>query len=638
MKFIENIINFFKKLFIKEQNKNIEIVTEQEKQEQIDELQEELNEKEDNSLFSDIQVYDIIWAKRYNNETQKCLIPEGHREGPYIVLGISVDGLVCSKGTSVDKGEYLYAYLNLDNIKYNLFKETYFKCFEFEIINNYSFIEKLDELKKDDIQLLLKLIKKNGEDYYCNSEHQYEKLILPFQVGDIINNINNFLIIDIKDNKLFCIRIKKSTDYLKNNFEYKDHIYLDYSNIIVFDMYDEIECINTIDNKLLNVILKKQKEHLENKKNQTIAQRGSVIKKDNQYYYIYGEEGQDWLVMEVFETNELFQEKIIINNKTFYTNYLSLKINKKDGFDVCFMASKYDIDKIKSLRKNNNKQLKNNQKKDFKIGNLIECKRMKNKKFIIIDVCPNSYKCLSIKKLEKAEYQEIYIKKADAILSENDSLKGIVWLDCNPKFDLSKIGNEKYLDKIIKTQEKYIRNQELKKLCLADDPNPEINNDKKYERGMVILKNDEYYYIYGVEGIDLQAFKLYQYSISGSRLDKIIIGGNIFYTNYSTIKINSKEEFKIVRVANEIEIDKIKKKKKSYSKTQKQEIFSQKPKSRNEIEIKGEKYIIKERIGNLIACVSIYDLSKADQKKKYFDVNEIMPNIEENNKQKKLVK
>lgn len=630
MKFIENIINFFRKIFIKEQNKNIEDVVE-------DQIKEDLEAMEED-LLSKIQEYNIIIAKRYKDETEKLLIPEGHREGPYIVVDRCDEGLICSKGTSVDQSERLDLYIKLDNLKYNLFKETYFKCADFEIINNYSFIGKIDELKKEDIEKLLKLIKKIGKDYFRNGEHQYEKLILPFQVGDIINNVNNYLVIDIKDEKLYCIKIKKSTYYLKNNFEYKDHIYLDYSNIFIFDMSDEIECINTIDNKLLNGILKKQKEYLEKEKNQTIAQRGSVIKKENQYYYIYGEEGQDWLVMEIFTNMNSCNGKILLGDTIYYTSYNDIKINKKDSFVVCFMANKYEIDKIKSQRKSYNKQLKNNQRKDFKIGNIIECKRIKNKKFIIIGVCPNSYKCLSIKKLEKAEYQEIYIKKEEAVLSENDSLKGIIWLDCNPKFDLSKIGNEKYLDKIIETQEKYIRKTELQKLCLVEEPNPETNNDKKYERGMVILKNDEYYYIYGVEGIDLQTFKLHQYSICGSKLDKIIIGGNIFYTNYSTIKINSKEEFKIVRIANEIEIDKIKKKKKSYSKTQKQEIFSQKPKSRNEIEINGEKYIIKERIGILIGCVSIYDLSKANQKKKYFDVNEVMPNIEENNKQKKLVK
>ena len=39
-----------------------------------------------NSKLSDIVEGDIIWARRYKNEKEKQAIPDGHREGPFIVL------------------------------------------------------------------------------------------------------------------------------------------------------------------------------------------------------------------------------------------------------------------------------------------------------------------------------------------------------------------------------------------------------------------------------------------------------------------------------------------------------------------------------------------------------------------------
>ena len=38
---------------------------------------------------------DIIWAKRYKNEENMLSIPEGHREGPYVVIENRGNYLVC---------------------------------------------------------------------------------------------------------------------------------------------------------------------------------------------------------------------------------------------------------------------------------------------------------------------------------------------------------------------------------------------------------------------------------------------------------------------------------------------------------------------------------------------------------------
>lgn len=615
MKYIKLIVKFLKSIFIK--NSNSEIIESKEI-----EIQE--NPVDIKNIIEQVNIGDIIWAKRYKDEKEKESIPEGHKEGPYIVLNKIEGQLICSKGTSSENHEKrINDYFDLDNTKYNLPKKTYFRFFQLEKIDSIRFIRVLDSLKEDDLENVFRLFKRKYK--YKTPEIKYL-----LQCGDIIMNNNiNYLIIDILENKLVCIPLNINIQDLKfENFKN-----LDYSKIIYLQKNNKYKIKSNVTDNTLLYVLKKQKEYIENCKNKKVTQRGSIIHKENKYYYIYGEEGQDWLIFEI--NNNQNGEKIILNKQIFYTNYKSTKINKKDNFETNFLAFPDEIEKIKEQKKSYNKVHKNEKRYEaYYVGNIIETEYYKQERFIIIGLCKKTYECLSIDKIKKAIYDPILIRKQDAILSKNTSIEGIKWLEENSLFNLSKIGAKTNLDKIFNTQKQFLNkvNNQVESL--------ETKLDIK--RGSIIFKADKYYYVYGEEGQDWLTFEVSEYfdteKIALETLDEIKILDKIYYTNYNNLlRVNKKDNFTLISNATDEEIEKIKKNKKSYNKTEKNNKMLN-LKRQSCVEINGERYIIKEKIGNMIGCESIYDIDARQRKIYYFNVNDIDIIYDDVPKQKRLTK
>ena len=127
-KLFEFIKKFFKSI-IKKSNRN----TSSKKQIKI-------NKK----AILEVNVGDIIWAKRYHTEEEKLEILEGHREGPFLVIKKISKGLICSYGTSK-----LHNYNNCIIIESNecdnLYKETYIgMAYDIDCNQSDSVLEILD--------------------------------------------------------------------------------------------------------------------------------------------------------------------------------------------------------------------------------------------------------------------------------------------------------------------------------------------------------------------------------------------------------------------------------------------------------------------------------------------------------------
>jgi len=308
----------------------------------------------------EIKVGDIIWAKRYNNEEEKEFIPLGHREGPFIVLKKRNKDLICSFGTSVDPAKYNREnYFTLDAVKdYNIHKVTYFNYNKVQTINNYSFIRQIDELKVVDKERLFKDIKLANREYYANNRRV--DLNLPLSNGDIINvNEINYIVIDITETSMVCMPIYK--DYKSLNL--KDIVNLDYSRVVTLDIKTKYQYLNTLSNDLFKILLKSQKEYIDYCIKEKYPKRGSVILKDNKYFYIFGEEGQYWLIFEIFSNENSKQSCITIKGNDFYTEYKGYKLNKKENFDILLLAKDDEMDKIKESKKNFSKKSNKNSKK-----------------------------------------------------------------------------------------------------------------------------------------------------------------------------------------------------------------------------------------------------------------------------------
>lgn len=375
MKFLKKLLTYLKQVFKKDNKKNVivdsdkyneleldvqeeaKIIPEALSEENIQKKTEVVFDETINNLISDIEIGDIIWTKRYNDEKQKQNIPEGHQEGPCLVVGKTEDGLICAKGTGVAPyEEYVDNRFCVWNGSYSLNKNTFFQLNQFRVIDTFSFCYKLSSLIVSDREKLLKKIKEKKHNFYC-IDGEKKNFDVDFFVGDLISiNKKNYIILNKIDNKIICVGINTYKEDLKVN----DVRYLDYLNLVNFDIEcDKPEYIGTISSTLLAYSLKREKEYIENYKNKMNPQRGSVIVKDNELNYIYGEEGQIWLTFEIKYNNYDLFDKIKIGTETFYTEYNKKNISKKESFDTILLAFPEEIEDITSKRKSYKYRLEN---------------------------------------------------------------------------------------------------------------------------------------------------------------------------------------------------------------------------------------------------------------------------------------
>jgi len=338
-----------------ENKKQIEIQNENQKK------LEDVNNNKEKQILYNVEIGDIIWAKRYNNEIEKQQIAIGHQEGPYIVIGKSKNKFICSQGTSTEpENKYMHDYLEYGPSDYNLTKKTYFKINKFEFINNSSFINRLDSLKKEDLEKILGMMKQKNS-YYISKNSNWIKMKI--SSGDIIRIKNrNYVVINVKENVVECVRLKSN----EFNIKIDDLRYLDYGNLFEFNINDSIEYKATLNSTLLAYIKKRGKEYRKNCENQTITQRGSIILKNEKLYYVYGEEGQKWLIFEISKKCSNLSDEITIKRSTYYTEYYSKQIDKKDEFETVYCAFPEEIDEIRNNKKTYKYRLEDI-KKDNKI-------------------------------------------------------------------------------------------------------------------------------------------------------------------------------------------------------------------------------------------------------------------------------
>lgn len=570
MNVLKNFFEFIKKLILKKE-KSIKETIDNDKTLEIS--NEQLDLEKWHEVLSQIKVGDIIWAKRYLDESLKKNIPEGHREGPFVVLGKTFDDLICAYGTSIEPtANNIDNYFKAAKKYYSLAKDTYFQLNGFNIVNKFSYIKNLTYLTEEDKEFILRQFKLKNKNLFYN-----HKIRLPLQVGDVIsyNNIKR-LIIDINNDELLCIPLNKDTAYRKLNFnEFKN---LDYSKVSVIKNNKRIKYIYSVSDNVILYVLNKYKEYIAYIINQKVTQRGSIISKNNKYYYVYGEEGQEWLIFEIIVDNEQLLyvasqkfDTITLNNKVYYTNYEGERINKKEVFKTIYLSTLDEIENVKTKKKSYKKEQRNKNKE----LELYFKQKMEESENIIIDSI--IFEILSACSGNIKEMEKLYVKIDDYIKKEN------------------------YLN---------------------------------IKRCSIVSKENKYYYIFGEEGTDWLVFEIFNENIEKG-LDEFIISDQTFYTNYKSEKVNKKENLNFILNATEEQIDMIKKNKKSYNKIYKIKDKPEVSKKEEYIEINGQEYIIKEQFDNIIACTSIYYGRNSQAKIHYFNLDntDIIYNNEANQKQ-----
>lgn len=441
---------------------------------------------------------------------------------------------------------------------------------------------------------------------------------MDLNVGNIISQRGiNYLIIDKGGLDLLCIPLYKVN--VKSPLKFSDFKKIDFDNAKIINSREPLRYINKATDNIILYSLKKYKEYLKTLDEKDKTQRGSIIYKNNRYYYIYSEEGQEWITFEISYTRKPTYYKISISDVIFYTNFADTRINKKDNFKTIALCTQTDIDNISEYRKNCRRQeaieAEANKRKDmykFEVGDIIFDKRNSNyKRYIIIKSCPNTYECIEINDIKKANFESVLIKKKDVKLATNTSLKGIKWFEINKDFDMKNIGKMDYLELIFKTQYEYLKEKEE-------------SNKRKQNIGVgsIILKDNKYYYIFSEEGQNWIVFELNKKgSISG---DVFNLDGEIYYTNYNQTTISKNDFFNVIYMCREGQIDLLRRRRRAY-----QKVVCENAKKADVSVVKidqlsSEEYTVKSKLGDKLICTSNYDFDQKDARKHYLNLDDVV--------------
>lgn len=364
---------------------------------------ENLDKKEYKKVdpFYGLKFGSLILANRYNNFFDNHEIPDGHKIGPYVVLGREGNFLQCLYATSVLKTQNVrdsYLYIAKDETIF-LEKDTYLDACRIRNISASGIVNCVGQLENNvtkKISKKLEILKRRG----IYSLRYVFPIKVPFEVLDVIWYQNGiYLLIQETQNGFNAIELKDKEDG-KCNFKVSINgltYYYDISKIELLTNLDGavrinfIEDYNVLANLLskIDVFLKKQEEIKR-------VKRGSLIEYNNTLYYVYGENGEFWQVLEVTKIEEDGLAKIFIGNGIYFIDFQNCgELKKKDVQDTGIsFASEDEMDKIKKLKKELTNKMKSSSNKlvktKFNTGDIVKDLATKNEECLVL-VSTNQY-------------------------------------------------------------------------------------------------------------------------------------------------------------------------------------------------------------------------------------------------------
>lgn len=324
---------------------------------------------------------DIISAKRYSTLEEREQMEKGHRVGPFIVVGKDQDSILAIYGTSQAPKEFVHLYYYfLDRIsggEFSLTKDTYFQISKICHIREEQYVSSLGTLCEKEKSFLSKQMKisrnRGCYRYLGNIDLKLPKT--KAELGDVISYQNKvYFIFEENQDSLFCFELERVDETSKNKiYINKKYYILDYEKEIEISKKHPLGKIRLFDLPSPNVIqgiLEKRKKYLEEKEKQSECSRGTIIKNQDKIYYIYGEEGQEWLIFNVFEEEQNEAICIKVNATEFYTRFSKkMTLSKKDAknYTIVTKAKELEMDEIKKQKKSYEKIQAPNKKKQKKL-------------------------------------------------------------------------------------------------------------------------------------------------------------------------------------------------------------------------------------------------------------------------------
>ncbi len=309
--------------------------------------------KED--YFKTIEVGKIVWAKRYRSEEEKEKIEQGHREGPYLVIGKKKNKLYCLPCTSKENKElWEHLYYNMGKIKDEMEKSTIVRTNRIEELTPERYVWTMGSASPNDFNKINKkmYIVKN-QTRNNNLKNKFIKYNL--DIGDIIFYKNDLYYIKNITEKFYqCNQIhlcKNSRNPVNINGKIYSFNFEAYKNI---KKKRNLKLIDICRETRIEGIKALNQKYVKTKETQNIIKRGNVIKAFGENYYVYGEFENNWLVHKIYRIQEDKKYiKVRINKSEFYIDLQGNKLIKSPNYEIVKMATEEEIEYIKNLKKSN---------------------------------------------------------------------------------------------------------------------------------------------------------------------------------------------------------------------------------------------------------------------------------------------
>lgn len=321
----------------------------------------------------------VIFANRYRTDREKAFFKGSHIRGPYIVVGRNDKSLICLKGTSRKPklNVFLYDTLLENNNESGFIptKNTYFSTSELFFLEENRKVSVIGNLDDEYIKMLARKMSIAKLRKCYNKYNEPMQLDIPeivLDVGNIIfKDYQLYFIFNITDNDIEAFRV--FSDNVNDNKILINRKYycLDFDIQIIFPKCDkDLFIYDLVSKSQYYLILQKMKKHFisKNIKDMNVSEnkklpieRGSVINCQENFYYVYGEEGDEFKAFKIITQEKENYKKIEIDKNIFYTVFnKEIVIPKKEAsyYEVILKARDIEMDLIKKSKKAYKKTIK----------------------------------------------------------------------------------------------------------------------------------------------------------------------------------------------------------------------------------------------------------------------------------------
>ena len=340
---------------------------------------------DENNNFSLLNVGNIVWARRYKTEEECERIPQGHREGPFVVIkknGNKVYVLQCTSCPyPLDKWKILY--YPLGQLYYHMAKVTYISCLKVFELQENQFIETIGHLSEYDLnQLNKQLYILIHSRYRTKPKIENKYLNFSIGVGDVIRVYGKRYYIYDVDSEYFYVypimiggKLSICINDVNYMFLFDNPTKVKKANTMnLIDTFHsgEIELINAYKQKMLQF-------RNETKKSLKL---GTVFDYRNNLYYVYDEDETRFFCFRIYPTKNREPKMVPVKVKLgiYYTFFARVGIKKKNmeekGFELKKCASSEEIKYNERIFQLPKKERREMQKKKIELNLLSKTDRL----------------------------------------------------------------------------------------------------------------------------------------------------------------------------------------------------------------------------------------------------------------------